>query len=270
MFSKVGILLISLFVAFTSSGQNKLRDEWLIGVDNIKLKFNVDSAIGCYAIANDSMYYKDAGFSSICDSSGKLFIGTNCVKVWNFKTGKIIEGADQINNDSFAYYKNGFFVPNCSLILPMPNQLYCIFIATMSDNKYTHYRNSLGTDTFNYDEVRYSVIDMKLNNGEGKLIVKNKLLVHLDAWPWINQTNLSAVQHANGRDWWLIKPCARNRAIKYKFLITPDSISTELEKGDLDIITKKDYVGQSCFNKLGNQYAEVNFESKISIYDFDR
>jgi hypothetical protein len=45
MFSKVGFLLISLIVAFSSSAQNKFRNEWLVGVDNIKLKFNVDSAI---------------------------------------------------------------------------------------------------------------------------------------------------------------------------------------------------------------------------------
>lgn len=104
MFSKVGFLLISLIVAFSSSAQNKFRNEWLVGIKNIKLTFNNDSCFASIAILGDSLPYKDAGFSSICDSNGNLFIGTNCVKVWNFKTGKIIEGAKQINNDTIGFY----------------------------------------------------------------------------------------------------------------------------------------------------------------------
>ncbi len=263
------VTLISL-IAFKISAQNNLRNEWLVGIGNIKFSFAPDTCLASYAIAGDSLPYKGHGHSSICDSNGSLYIGTNCVKVWNFKTGKIIEGAEQINNDTIAKYENGYFPPNVSIILPMPNELYYIFIATMSDAKFTNYKNSQGTDTFNYDEIRYSVVDMKQNSGDGKLILKNKLLVHVDAWPWINKTNLGAVQHANGRDWWVLKPCARNRALKYKFLLTPDSIFTSQENGEVDINTKKDYVGQGCFDKKGNQYAEVNFESQISIYDFDR
>jgi|GEM_PF-1886760 len=272
MFSKVGFLLISLIVAFSSSAQNKFRNEWLVGIKNIKLTFNNDSCFASIAILGDSLPYKDAGFSSICDSNGNLFIGTNCVKVWNFKTGKIIEGAKQINNDTIGYYMNGFFVPNISIILPMPNQLYYIFITTASDEKYTHYRNSLGKDTFDFDEVRYSLVDMKQNNGEGKVIIKNKLLLHV-GWPWLMKANFTAVQHANGRDWWLIKPCARDKKHqKYSFLIQPDSITTFYEEQApyTNKIAMNDGVGQSCFNKNGDLYAEIGLNTPIALYNFDR
>ena len=54
--------------SFSTGAQNKLRNEWLVGIKNIKFTFNNDSCFASIAIPGDSLPYKDAGFSSICDS----------------------------------------------------------------------------------------------------------------------------------------------------------------------------------------------------------
>jgi Secretion system C-terminal sorting domain len=89
--------------------------------------------------------------------------------------------------------------------------------------------------------------------------------------PWISKSNFTVTRHANGRDWWLVKPSARNRTIKYLFLVQPDTIiaSTITVDSTFDYLTY-DNVGQSCFSADGRWYAECNKGSPHSIYRFDR
>jgi hypothetical protein len=274
MLDRIKYILISFFLLTSTFAfsQNLLRNEWLVGIKNIKLSFSNDSCNASISIPGDSLPYKDHGFSSICDSNGTLLLGTNVVKIWNFKTGKVVEGGEQINNDSIAKYFGGYLVANVSCILPLANNKYVVLISTVDDTKFMNYRNSMGKDTFDFNEVRYSIVDMNKNNGAGKVTVRNKLLLHVQ-WPWLMKANFTAVQHANGRDWWLIKPCARDKKHqKYTFLIEPDTIRTFYEEQApyTNKLASNDNVGQSCFNKLGNMYAEIGYNTPIALYDFDR
>jgi Secretion system C-terminal sorting domain len=182
-----------------------------------------------------------------------------------------IEGGENLNLDSVTLYEDGFsFISNTSIIIPMGNNKFYIFITTISDEKAYNYYKVSG-DGYVYDEIRYSIVDMNSNNGKGKVIENRKLLFKATSEPWLNKTNFTATLHANGRDWWLIKPSARDRYKRYKFLVSEKEIIKYEE--ELPHITSNfvyDLVGQSCFSQDGSLYAECNSNCPTTIWNFDR
>jgi hypothetical protein len=263
--------LIFISSCLLCKAQNSLGNEWFVGIPLKKIIFNVipqTSFLGVF----DSTKYIDYSNSNICDSNGHLLLATDGIKLYDSNGEYIAGGGENINNDSIAWeYGFNSASRNGTIILPMGNSLYYVFTSTMSNTKCYNYFHNWNNDTFDFDEIRYSIIDMQANGGNGEIILRNKLLLHVDEYPWINKTNFTACRHANGRDWWLLKPSARMRQVIYKFLVTPDTIVTYKENLQLHFnIYSHDNRGQSCFNKDGNLYAECNQFGPHTIYDFDR
>ncbi len=110
---------------------------------------------------------------------------------------------------------------------------------------------------------------------DGSLLVENKNHLLLDEYLF---EKISAVRHANGKDWWLIAQTQiydsllnqRNRF--YRFLIQ-DTIVIGLFYQDLGIATNDygDFAGQSQISQAGNKLGLVRSGSKyFEVYDFDR
>jgi hypothetical protein len=83
---------------------------------------------------------------------------------------------------------------------------------------------------------------------------------------------LTAVRHANGRDWWLLTPHYIEN--KYtRFLVTPDSISS-LKQQTIGINTQNSIkhkgLGQACFSPDGKKYARREWKDGVLLFDFDR
>ena len=116
--------------------------------------------------------------------------------------------------------------------------------------------------------LRYCIIDKSLNNGLGKVIQKDILVIQ-DTLP---VGNLTAVRHANGRDWWLItNEIYSNRF--YRILISSDGVT--LTGSQTVGSTVKTGVGQSVFSPDGTHYARYYTVSTqvgayLEVYDFDR
>lgn len=255
--------------SLSHNAQAYLGNEWFVGIQLQKIKF-IDSL--SYTPLELDTITKSIGFgnSNICDSNGHLILATDGIKVFDSLGQYMLGGGESINNDSIAwYYGFNASVPNSSIIIPKKNNIYYIFIATMSNEKFLKAYNFI--DTFDFDEIRYSIVDMNANDGKGQITVRNKLLLHVDEYPYLNKSNFTACRHANGRDWWLLKSSARSRQVLYSFLVSPDTIITF--KNNLPVLFANfviDSDGQSCFSRDGRLYAEVNNYSPHSIYDFDR
>ena len=266
------ILLLSLFSSNILS-QNFLSNQWLVGTSAQIIKFDSLEPYGKFMgnFPYDTLIIIK-GNANICDSNGHLLLATDGIKLYNAKGEFIDGGGENIDNDSLTWdygFDNAY--ANSALILPKGDNQYYIFKTTMSDAKWTKYNYNWNNDTFDFDEVRYSIVDMNANGGKGKIVEKNKLLLHTDEYPWVNKTNFTACRHANGRDWWLLKPSARMRQVLYKFLVTSDTIITYKEYRPLlfqDLMY--DNRGQSTFSMDGTQYAECNQYGPHTIYDFDR
>jgi hypothetical protein len=105
------------------------------------------------------------------------------------------------------------------------------------------------------------VIDMSLEDGLGAVVAKNQVLFSDE----LNGGKLSAVRHANGRDWWVFTH-KLDSDIYYRILVTPNGISVDGTQA-IGPVHPPD-AGQVCFSPQGDKYAYL-YES-LEVLPFDR
>lgn len=117
-------------------------------------------------------------------------------------------------------------------------------------------------------DLSYAVIDIKANNGLGKVVEREQPLLE----DTIGNGQITACKHANGRDWWvLVWEANANRV--YRFLINPQGISLKGQQTvDFPVYSG---LGQSCFSSDGRFLAAYNGISDsagsfLDIFDFNR
>jgi hypothetical protein len=189
---------------------------------------------------------------SIADTNGViLYSGTgqkinflDRTKTYN-KFNCEVENSDSINGEGWYHEM---------LLLPYPGIDSLIYLISIGVNGYTG--------------LYYSLINHKANNDSGMVIQKNVQLQNSPAFD-----GLTAVQHGNGRDWWVlfkkwdgIGQVGNN--ITYLYLIDQNGIA--LNSSQSLGSNNSTNLGQLCFNNLSNQLVAVNLRGLISIYNFDR
>ncbi|MBL7753673.1 MAG: hypothetical protein JNM44_04280, partial [Chitinophagaceae bacterium] len=215
------------------------------------------------------------GNSCISDTSGRLQVFTNGFYVFD-QDAKVIPGGEKVNTPKgiklFDYYSGDGFWHQMSLILPKKNNQYYVFTTGMSDGAFDDWKVTQ-TD-FRFDVLTYHVVDMDANNGQGEVVEKNKILMQ-DAY--LSHNRMSAVRHANGRDWWLVKP-HRNEQKFYLFLVQPDTILgpvTRQVNFNMDSIPIQFGIygvrGQLSFSPNGEWMASTEAGyGGVFVYHFDR
>ncbi len=195
--------------------------------------------------------------ANISDTSGNMLFYTNGYYIADASNDTMQNGSN-ISPTSFVNYPYALPVPQACLIIPKPgsSNLYYLFHNTL-DNP-PAYNKSL--------KLYFSVIDMNGNGGLGSVILKNQGLIQ----DTLNAGKITAVKHANGRDWWVV--CHRfNSNLYYKFLVSPSGISSVATQS---IGTVRDLIdiGQVAFSPDGNKFAYFNAfyttTSTLDIYEF--
>ena len=117
--------------------------------------------------------------ASISDENGVLLFYTNGVWLW--------DSSDQLMPQGTGLYSN-VSTTQGALIVPKP------------DDSIEYYLFSLYAHP-DYHGLYYSIVNMELNNGYGDIEpgIKN---IRIDSSNVAEK--LSAIRHANGRDWWVI------------------------------------------------------------------
>lgn len=114
-------------------------------------------------------------------------------------------------------------------------------------------------------ELLYTTVDMSRDSGLGAVTAKNQLV--------FNDTMvdmLTAVRHANGRDWWIILP-KLNSPTYYVFLLSPEGIQAPLVQSNLGIsIIAGGWGVQAVFSPSGKKYANLSTGAGLLVFDFDR
>jgi WD40 repeat protein len=116
-------------------------------------------------------------------------------------------------------------------------------------------------------DVMYSIIDMNANNGLGKVIQKNQILMQ-DTLAW----TLSAVKHANGRDWWVVAPELSKNSF-YFFLLDPLGVHGPYKQTlPQPWFPEHNANHRSLFSPDGKQFVRLTHgnPAKFWLYDFDR
>jgi hypothetical protein len=268
------IIILCTVCFLTSHAQNKMGNTWLVGVNGNYAQFDGSTArpkVGRYFADNASNYPYNhvGGHSCISDCvSGDLLLSCNGNNIYD-AYGNIIDNGSNLLPPAILGV-GGLRYTQSTLILPKgTNGEYYVFISTVTDTTFLNYWG--GGNTPNKtpnDLLLYNVVDMKANNGAGKVISKSMPLI---TGTHLSQVCMQACKHANGKDWWLLKQ-GLNDNIIYRFLVTANGITGPTIQSFSE--PKFGYTsnnGQCAFSKDGNKYAVVQFPSnELFIADFNR
>lgn len=262
----LGLYCVSPYLYSQEPPSSKRDYIWMFGYDNsppyfggTKLNFNSQPLSINYTSQFINLSVTN---SSICDEGGNLLIYTNGMYVAN-ANHQIMPNGDSLNpGDLFNNYSNeGYRLNQGSIILPAPgapNLFYILHEKLIYDNTYTYLCSGL----------YFSIVDMNLDSGLGDITTKNSPVL-LDAI----DPGITAVRHANGRDWWILIPKFVNN-LYYKLLLNPNGLQVY---GTQSIGTPSTQMelGQSCFSPDGTKYVRFgapnfNVPFRLEVFDFDR
>ncbi|WJJ95716.1 T9SS type B sorting domain-containing protein [Algibacter luteus] len=186
------------------------------------------------------------GCATISNNKGELLFYTDGITVWNRNHNVMLNGQSLLGDPSSS--QSAIIVPK-----PKSNSIYYIFtVAATAGN----------------DGLRYSEVDMNLDNGKGAITnVKNVLLTTPST------EKITAVQHANGLDFWVIAH-AWNNANFLSYRITESGVSTSPVISSVGSIHNGDAGNSIGYMKASPNGKKValakwNIDSVVEIFDFD-
>ena len=200
------VLLVILFFSttlklFAQQSVDAKRDyQWLFGyrysgnIYSNLMDFNAKPAK--ISPVTTKMFDIEETLGQICTKDGKLLLYSLGCDIRD-SSHNIIMNGDSLSYGSlwnlFCPDKNGFTLPQGLIILPKPSNpdKYLIFHITTPE-KIKSYAA----------KMMYSEVDMQQNNGKGLVTIKNKTIID----DTLTYSNMSAVRHGNGRDWWVMIP----------------------------------------------------------------
>jgi gliding motility-associated-like protein len=187
------------------------------------------------------------GCASISDSTGNLLFYTNGATVWT-RNHQIMENGTLLYGDSSS--------TQSAIIIPNPDSSGIYYLITT---------DTLAKISDPQKGLRYSTVDLSLNNGNGSIIKKNILL--LDS----TLEKVMAVKHSNNKDYWLIAHDFGNSDF-YTWLVDHNGISA------VPIISSTGHIYTEDLNARG--YMRINpqgstlavailFAYKFELFNFD-
>ncbi len=132
-----------------------------------------------------------------------------------------------------------------------------------------HHTKEIYTDNdtiYFYGIPRYSIVDMHANDGRGKVTIKNQIYLPDSI---IGGSNLSAVKHNNGKDWWIVVLDSEGSNNYYRVLLRDGKL---ILMGNQEIGNPWLRIGggQAGFNLDGNKYFTFSSYDGLAVMDFDR
>jgi hypothetical protein len=171
--------------------------------------------------------------------------------------------------DAFNMLNSGWYgnvIPQGVLVLPKPDNpnQYIIFHEALDLNDLGLEPNPL------VPGLMYSVVDMTLNNGKGDVLLKNQRLIR----DTLYTGGLTAVRHANGRDWWILVP-AFYKPEFFRILLNPTGMHVYTQSIPGLPYGENSEGGTAVFSPDGQKYIRVSVYSnqmpfRFEIYSFDR
>ncbi|MCB9307256.1 MAG: PKD domain-containing protein [Lewinellaceae bacterium] len=205
--------------------------------------------------------------SAFSDSSGNLIAFFNGIQVEDASYHIMENGQEMdkyiVTGSHYRKYSDEF-LPQGSIFLPWPAHPDSLFLIYGGKANY----GSAAQVILGSLNLSYALIDLKGNNGLGKMVEREQMLLE----DTIGNGQITACKHANGRDWWVLIWEA-DAARVYRFLVNPKGISSKGQQTvDFPIYSG---AGQTCFSPDGRFYAIYNGISDamgtyLNIFDFDR
>lgn len=204
--------------------------------------------------------------SSISDCNGNLLFYTNGMYVADC-THQVMPHGDSINPGYwFNNFVTGYIMPQGALILPKPGSTSEYFIF--------HEKYLLGSgEWIAYPSgLYYTKVIMNLNNGLGDVDPEKKNICFIS--DTVENGLITAVRHANGRDWWILIPKLMYNCY-YTILLTPQGL-TNVGLQCIGNAHPSFSLGQAAFSPDGSKYVRYGdtmttaVPNHFDIFSFDR
>ena len=281
-FISVKLLFLCLNILYS---QNE-NHTWIVGVQDVGMtaskpdtgsnKFFGANLIKFTNPLTINRYSKSLGLTwnvvNTCDLNGNLLFYSNGSKVFNSQH-LLVENGDSLNYSSYwttvdnGYYEDYLIGSYAGSLISIPNpsnknQYYLI-------SSIMNYDNLAQTKWLRFHKVVYSLIDMSLNNGKGKMKVKEQNLLSGDF-----SHVISACKHANGRDWWITARGYQDTNCYLFFKLDNQGIKFSHKQcigwiSDMRDIDNKDLCYGHRYSRDGKQYARISYKG-IEVFNFDR
>ncbi|MFM2225781.1 MAG: hypothetical protein RJA07_1983 [Bacteroidota bacterium] len=134
--------------------------------------------------------------TAICDRNGNVIFYSNALKVYN-RNGHIMPNGNNINAGAISNtYQSSNYYPPFKGAVSIPN--------SSDSNKIFMFYSNLEYTIGDYypNKLYYLVIDRTLDGGLGDVVVKDQIAIQNDT---LETSEVMAVQHGNGRDWWVLE-----------------------------------------------------------------
>ena len=264
------IIIIIIIIAFSfqlSSAQNKYDNIWIIGGPYYEPAGNTQGGMILNFLQSppEITFFENivdfGGIAVISDSSGNLVGYSSGCNIINSEY-KIVEGSNDINEGDThelycTYYGYPFLQGFMFLTMPGNEKSYVL----IHEWRFLHSNQAT--------ELKYSVLKINTQFPLGYMIEKN-----LVAGNGFFADQLSAVQHANGRDWWLTVPYYNlefDTHAYYHFLLDPTGLHFSHRQDFPEEYWDNYYwPGQTCFSPDGRYYARADPQNGLIVFDFDR
>ncbi len=222
---KTTLFLFIHLVSLSAFAQSKQGDRWILGYcGGCPIPNPHPEVGGMYFSFKEGDDLKIETFDIVSgtpsvvanDTAGNLlFYSTGC-EVYH-RNFELMENGDGISPGDFCKTPSFGFgnIRSGNITLPIPGQW---------DKHLFFHLNAQVDDKGNFlvHNLLVTTIDMSANNGMGRVVSKNEVVVEdslIDA--------MAAVRHGNGRDWWVVVPRGTNREF-WTILIGPNGIQEKI------------------------------------------
>lgn len=230
-----------LFLAFTAAyGQAERSNHWYFG-------YHAGLDFGTPIPSADTTGKLESieGSASISDMHGNLLFYTNGQTVWN---------------------KNHVVMPNGSNLEGWSTSVQSSIIVPFPDDTSKYYLFTTGGGTVSDIFLKYSVVDITLDNGLGDVTATKNIPLLADA-----TEQLAGTIHCNAVDYWILtRKQVLNSLNFYAYRVTPSGISTPVVSTFPFSNPPGNEVGSLTFSQLGKIVAFSSFSTPIYIFDFNR
>ncbi len=260
------LILIVCFLPLLPAYAQKEDYNWILGSNalpdsqfaTIIMNFSTDPASVEYYDVHIGF---DLASSSLSDSMGNLRCFSNGANIYN-NNFEIIENGSEVQ--PLGQYPYGFPATQSMILLPFINKYILV------SGKIKYYNGSNNSLKSGFSPVFYWIVDFSSEEKSGKVEIKN-IEISNDT---LNYHGITAVRHANGRDWWVVFfKYDSNRY--YKILVSGKSAEVyDQQKLGNEIPPGWDH---AVFSPDGKWYIRYSWwgttsdpHSSIYIYNFDR
>lgn len=252
-FRVIGLLLYALVCALPHVSQAQAQAQnWYFG-DHAAVRFD---AAGPVALTNGAMVSYE-GCATLSDLNGQLLAYSNGEAVWDSQHQMMPNGKSGLGGHNST--------SQSSLLLPLPGSLTKVYL--------------FGQDAIDNDLVgglRYSILDFALRGGLGDVTSTKGVVLPTPTVGGRVTEKMTAVRHANGRDYWVVVHGWQSNAF-YSFLLSPTGIATapvvsnagSVHQGGGSFFGDGNAIGCIKASPDGKRLALAKRDDLTELYDFD-